>query len=744
MSAPDDWIAGSANWTTAADWSNGFAPVSANDVYLGTNLRTATIVSNSDVIINTLQIRDGDALDITAGYTFEVINGLPDGMFGFIDVESGAFKIDNGTINNSSTIELSPTSGGFAPLFITNSVQLNGAGSIVFAGEGRDGIYGYTASSTLVNDDNNISGSGVIDALFFTNRGTVETNNAMGAFTLGITGSADGGGFDNEGFVYADNGGTLEFGLGTASSTIINNSTIEARSDGAATKIEIAGNVTIQGTGQILLEGSSPVNDEIVSNGKSASLTLDGVSLLGEGTLGDANLTLTIDSDASVTANGNLLVVNTGANTINNAGIMGAGQPQLVQLSDGFFLDIQSAVQNTGLVQAASSDFVNFDAAGTTNAATGIIEADGGYITFFQSVTNNGGIIEAFNNGTITVHSSILGLNNSQIDIGTDSLLDLSTGGTISQGVTFTGPGAVLELDQNAGQIGTNISGAEANDSIDLKFLNLASGDHAVWTQSGTEGTVSVVAGNGSTLATVVLAGTWNTQDFSLTADDTGGTVITIVSPIVGTLANDIFHATGAQINGDGGHDTVVFDGPRAEYSLTANSVGNVSVTDNGSSGDGTNQLFGIQYLQFTDQTVFVENADNANIARLYSAAFNRVPDVAGLNFWEDIYANSVPAAAKTAGYYTALAQTNDGSGISIAANFIASPEFQADYGTLSDVGFVTAMYANVLGRAPDQAGLNFWVGALEGGGQTRAVVLVGFAESPENVAKSASWLISV
>ena len=81
MSAPDDWIAGSANWMTNADWSNGFAPVAANDVYLGTNARTATVTSNTDVIMNTLQIRNGDALDITGG-NFEVINGLPFGMFG--------------------------------------------------------------------------------------------------------------------------------------------------------------------------------------------------------------------------------------------------------------------------------------------------------------------------------------------------------------------------------------------------------------------------------------------------------------------------------------------------------------------------------------------------------------------------------------------------------------------------------------------------------------------------------------
>jgi hypothetical protein len=119
-------------------------------------------------------------------------------------------------------------------------------------------------------------------------------------------------------------------------------------------------------------------------------------------------------------------------------------------------------------------------------------------------------------------------------------------------------------------------------------------------------------------------------------------------------------------------------------------------------------------------------------------------PDAAGLIFWENIYDNNVPAAAKSAGYYTSLAQTDDGSGVTIADGFIQSGEFQHLYGTLSDPQFITQMYQNVLGRAPDTAGYNFWLNQMEINHTTQAMVLVGFAESPENVAKSASWLITV
>ena len=108
-----------------------------------------------------------------------------------------------------------------------------------------------------------------------------------------------------------------------------------------------------------------------------------------------------------------------------------------------------------------------------------------------------------------------------------------------------------------------------------------------------------------------------------------------------------------------------------------------------------------MEFLNFSDRTLFVENADNANIARLYSAAFNRTPDIGGLSGWEDIYGSNISAAVKAQGFYTALAQTNDGFGTSIAGGFTQSAEFQQLYGTLNDTSFVTQLYLNVLNRTP-------------------------------------------
>jgi len=96
------------------------------------------------------------------------------------------------------------------------------------------------------------------------------------------------------------------------------------------------------------------------------------------------------------------------------------------------------------------------------------------------------------------------------------------------------------------------------------------------------------------------------------------------------------------------------------------------------------------------------------------------------------------------------LAQTADGYGSTIAGGFTQSIEFRSKYGALDDTGFVTQMYLNVLGRSPATAEANAWLalmhnGDASGSHYTRDMVLVGFAESPENIAKTAAdWLIQV
>jgi hypothetical protein len=65
-------------------------------------------------------------------------------------------------------------------------------------------------------------------------------------------------------------------------------------------------------------------------------------------------------------------------------------------------------------------------------------------------------------------------------------------------------------------------------------------------------------------------------------------------------------------------------------------------------------------------------------------------------------------------------------------------------YANISNTQFINLLYQNVLDRAPDASGLAGWLN-LMASGTSREVVLVGFAESAENIAKTgADWLVAV
>lgn len=102
---------------------------------------------------------------------------------------------------------------------------------------------------------------------------------------------------------------------------------------------------------------------------------------------------------------------------------------------------------------------------------------------------------------------------------------------------------------------------------------------------------------------------------------------------------------------------------------------------------------------------------------RTYQAAFDRMPDNAGLGFWID--------------------QVDRGmSFVEMCSYFLQSDEFKKLYGAdPNNHDYVAALYGNVLQREPDEAGIAFWQGVLDRGDLDRAEMLLQFADSNENVA---------
>lgn len=170
-------------------------------------------------------------------------------------------------------------------------------------------------------------------------------------------------------------------------------------------------------------------------------------------------------------------------------------------------------------------------------------------------------------------------------------------------------------------------------------------------------------------------------------------------------------------IDGGAGRDTVRYTGVRAHFTVTQTASG-WSVIDNTGS-EGADTLLNIERIEFADKGIGYDMYGNAGQAyRLYQAAFNRAPDSTGLGDWIYGMDNGMPL-------------------LDVSNGFFNSAEFKSIYGqNPANSELVTRFYQNVLHRAPEQAGYDYWMNQIENGWQTRAQVLTGFSESPENQAR--------
>ena len=207
------------------------------------------------------------------------------------------------------------------------------------------------------------------------------------------------------------------------------------------------------------------------------------------------------------------------------------------------------------------------------------------------------------------------------------------------------------------------------------------------FTQLGSSSVLSVVNVDSLTLQNVSLS-TLDASDFQFAAA-APPTPITNV-----TLVNGI--------------QTAIIDDSYATATIEFTDSGIVITTTGGFNG-----ITNADRLEFDDAIVAFDGT--AGFAyRLYQAAFDRTPDKAGLS-WNTYMLDA------------GLTPTQ------MSAAFLASAEFQSTYGNLTNSQFVSALYANILDRAPDPSGYAGWLDYLSSGQLGRADILVGFSESVEN-----------
>lgn len=179
-------------------------------------------------------------------------------------------------------------------------------------------------------------------------------------------------------------------------------------------------------------------------------------------------------------------------------------------------------------------------------------------------------------------------------------------------------------------------------------------------------------------------------------------------------------------INAGDGLDTLKLDVDKPDSTQISQSDDSWSVRVSGDFGQMTIDAQNVERLQFNNGNIALdlETANSAGgIYRTYQAAFNRKPDTSGVGYWID--------------------RADKGtSAVEIAENFVWSQEFQSVYGVTTKDNYlsgndvsnvVKGFYQNVLGRDPDQGGLDFYTQAITSQDKTAGRALAEIADSSEN-----------
>lgn len=102
-----------------------------------------------------------------------------------------------------------------------------------------------------------------------------------------------------------------------------------------------------------------------------------------------------------------------------------------------------------------------------------------------------------------------------------------------------------------------------------------------------------------------------------------------------------------------------------------------------------------------------------ADVAKIYIAAFDRIPDAGGLDFWVSSY------------------MSGENTLESIAQLFTNSTEYKTAYpSSISTAEYVEKIYINVFNRASDADGKKFWVNALTAGALTNGTLMKAMVDA--------------
>jgi hypothetical protein len=430
-----------------------------NGVVLGlesvvTNFGTIEANGNGSSVLFRPAYSNTDSLIAEGGSTFL---GVVSAGFGSVVVASGTANFaggiaTSGTVGGAGTLALSGattfdqvslTVAGVAILRSATTVDVEGA--LVYAG-----TWTQSAGTLSVAD---------VGGLTFQGRADSFSGTLTGAGTVTFVGGSDT--FDAvtlsaSGFTISGARVTLEGAVALTSDLNASGDRFTIAADGA----------TLSGGGTLALSEQSTNN--ITGAAPSATLTNVDDELAGSGRLGEGQMTFVNDIAGTIVETGaNALVIDTGANTIVNAG--------LIEATGAGGITIQSAIRNDGMLAAVVGDLM----------ANGVVTGSG-------AVTVNGG----------------------KVDFAA----------LFIQNVGFEGAG-VLEMAQSQAYSGT-VTGfsTSGDDALDLGDILFDGATKASYSGTATSGVLTVT--DSIRTAHINLSGDYTAATFSLSSDKHGGTTV--------------------------------------------------------------------------------------------------------------------------------------------------------------------------------------------------------------------------
>lgn len=361
--------------------------------------------------------------------------------------------------------------------------------------------------------------------------------------------------------------------------------------------------------------------------------------------------------------------------------LFAAGGDDMLGADDNPYIQMYVRDTHTGTLVRLTNGADGFAAnANTGNAA---MSGDGNVAVFVSSATNLGGSApgeaQLFRSVMPTLATSDANKYLTDLDAGVSSLA--AGAGNDTYIVSKSGTVVVETGTGGHDRVVSNIDGYTLPANVENLILGTA------------------LTGSGNELANQIRGNSGNNTLFGGAGNDW----------ITGLEGSD-------KIDGGSGLDTAVY----AEFGadVTVKKIaGGFNVSAKASAAD-VDVLTNVERIKLNDVMIGLDvDGVGGKAYRVYKAAFDRTPDLGGLGFW--------------------IGAMDKGTSLqSVAAGFVQSPEFIKLYGASPDnLSLVTRMYGNVLDRAPDKPGLDFWVDLLDRHVITVSEALAGFSESNENYA---------